>query len=73
MANKKLLTAGQALDALKEGKTLYRQCWTSSRIRLVPKHGDLEAFIGVKLWNGNFTSWIPTQEDLTNDDWLIEE
>lgn len=68
----KLVTFGEAITALKTGKTVFRQCWAGTKLQLIPELGLQDAFIRANLWNGRQVSWIPTQDDIINDDWIVE-
>ena len=68
----KLVTFGEAIEALKNGSVIYRNIWQGTKLRLVPETGAQDPYIMAILWNGHFASWIPTHDDMLNDDWIIE-
>lgn len=69
----KLVTFGKAIEALKNGSTIYRQCWEGTKLQLVPGSGAADPYILARLWNGHIVVWVPTHDDMLNDDWIIEE
>lgn len=59
------------MKALKEGKQIKRQCWNSTVLQYSPATSEMAAFIKARLWTGHYCAWIPTQDDLLEEDWLI--
>lgn len=68
----KLVTFGDAIQALKDGKTIYRQIWNGTKLVLMPAYGNINAHIAAHLWNNQISTWVPTHDDILNDDWIIE-
>lgn len=67
-----LVTFGSAIEALKLGKTIYRQCWGGTKLQLIPGAGAADPYILARLWNGHVVVWVPTHDDMLNDDWIVE-
>lgn len=68
-----LVKFGEALEALKKGKVVYRQFWDGTKLFYVPGTDDMLPSIGVNLWNGRkVIGWVSTTEDLLAEDWVIE-
>lgn len=71
---KKLNKFGDAIEALKKGKIVYRQFWQGTKLYFVKGNEDLLPSIGVNLWNGKkVVGWVSTTEDLLAEDWIIED
>lgn len=68
----KLVTFGEAIEALKNGKTIYRQLWCGTKLILAQATPMMDAVIVAKLWNGHNVTWVPTHDDILNDDWIVE-
>lgn len=76
MAEKKLVKFGEALEALKQGKKIYRQIWigkdATTTLEFVPETESTFANIKVNLWNGRIVmGWTDTIDDLLAEDWII--
>jgi len=72
----KLVNFGEALEALKKGRRVYRQLWGgkdgTTTLEFIPETDDTFASIQVNLWNGRkVTGWVNTTEDLIAEDWII--
>lgn len=73
----KLLKFGEALEALKKGKKIYRQAWDEhgihTTLEYVPETETNLESIKVNLWTGHVSmSWVSTSIDLFAEDWIIE-
>ena len=72
----KLVKFGEALEALKKGKKIYRQCWigkdATTTLEYVPETKDTLPMIKANLWTGcTVMGWTDTTEDLLAEDWII--
>lgn len=64
---------GEALDALRAGKTVKRQIWDGAKLNYIPESEDNLETIAVTLWNGRrVIGWNPIIEDLFAADWIIQ-
>ena len=64
---------GEAIEALRAGKTVKRQIWDGAKLAYVPESGNSLESIAVTLWNGRrVIGWNPTIEDLFSADWIIQ-
>ena len=78
MAENKLVKFGEALEALKQGKKIYRQVWigkdATTTLEFVPETEQTFATIKVNLWNGRTVmGWTDTIDDLLAEDWIIRD
>lgn len=69
---KDLTKFGDAIEALKSGKTIYRQIWEGTKLQIVPGTLNSDPYIMARLWNGHIAVWVPTHDDILNDDWIVE-
>lgn len=83
------MTFGQAIEALKNGKSVARKGWNGKGMFLlyVPSEkwgiidkiglgipkGNLLSWIGIKTANNKFVPWLASQTDMLAEDWEIVE
>ena len=69
-----LLKFGEALEALKKGKTIKRQCWDGAKLSYVKATEEAMETIAVTLWNGRkVLGWNCIIDDLLAEDWIVEQ
>ncbi|MDF2649566.1 MAG: hypothetical protein K0Q73_5371 [Paenibacillus sp.] len=78
-----MLTFGQAMDALKEGKKVARAGWNGWIKLITPEkcqidlgpdsHLEVLPFIGLKTADDKLTTWFPSKINILAEDWIIVE